>query len=111
MSTAVCSVGALALAVAAAAFFALSQDRHWVGVMGRGPNRRRSPRKCRLVAWILVGSVCALLVVCEGASFGLILWPMMLLVGALATVACLSYRPPLLRFAGRMLATSKTKKS
>lgn len=89
-------------AFAGCALLALSQPRHWQAVTGSATIPPRSSRR------LGGGLVLASLVTCiwrDGASFAALLWPLLLMAGALGVSAVLAWRPASLRPLARLAGT------
>ncbi|MCU0949185.1 MAG: DUF3325 domain-containing protein [Porphyrobacter sp.] len=87
-------IAALLSALGGCIALALSQQRHWEAVMGCTAVPRRW---LRAAGWSLIAASLAAVVARDGVSFGILVWPMVIGVAALATAATLSWRPRLLR--------------
>ncbi|MBL8551612.1 MAG: DUF3325 domain-containing protein [Hyphomonadaceae bacterium] len=91
---------------------ALAMSRHWRGVLGRegAPATPRSGAALalRAMAVALLGGCLWLVVHADGPSFGATLWVVLLTLGALATVATLTWRPAWVRPLARMLHGART---
>lgn len=81
---------------------ALSQDRHWQAVMGKGscPPLPRFVLKCG--GWGLLIASVVLALLRDGVAFGLLLWPLVAFAIALTLSFTLAYRPRWLRRVARL---------
>jgi hypothetical protein len=93
--------GAVLAAMAGCACLALSQERHWKAVIGTAPQARRP---FRVAGWALLGLSLACCILFDGASFAALLWPLLVMLAALATAAVLTWRPGFFRPLARLLA-------
>lgn len=78
------------------ALIALSQERHWEHVTGRAEAPAR-PRLSVALGTVLLFIALLLSIRSQGASFGSLLWVMLVSAGAAAVSLTLSWRPTLLR--------------
>lgn len=92
---------AVLAAMAGCACFALSQERHWKAVAGTAPHARRP---LRIAGWALLTASLACCILCDGASFAALLWPLLVMLAALSTAAVLTWRPGLLHPLARLVA-------
>jgi hypothetical protein len=85
------------------AMLALSQERHWQAVSGAtcGP-----PARVRRSGWLLITISLIMCIWRDGGSFAALLWPLMLMLGALATAATLTWQPAVLRFLTRLFQSA-----
>lgn len=72
--------------------------------MGKNVRRSVSVRFIRRIAWVFVAMSAALIVLRDGPSFGVILWPLVLFASAAGVVAGFAYRPGFLAPIARKLA-------
>lgn len=94
---------ALLSALLGSAAFALSQRKHWQKVTGGTSSAGRVPRR---VGWSLLAVSFLLTVLCEGASFGALSWPLLIGCTTLITAMLLTWTPQALRLLANWL-TSK----
>ena len=92
--TAVLLIAAAFITLAGSVLLALSQPRHWQAVMGREPRPARGPRPA---GWLLLGLSLTLTILRDGVSFGILLWPLLIGLGALTTAMLLTWAPWALR--------------
>jgi hypothetical protein len=78
------------------ALIALSQERHWSHVTGRDEAPAR-PRLNVALGAVLLFIALLLAIGSQGASFGSLLWVMLVSAGAVAVSFTLSWRPAVLR--------------
>ncbi|MEM9879121.1 MAG: DUF3325 domain-containing protein [Pseudomonadota bacterium] len=75
---------------------AISQLRHWRALFGP----RAAPGRvflARCAGWSLIAASLALCLVRDGASFGALLWPLVIGVSALCVALLLAYSPNVLK--------------
>ena len=88
-------VGVLLLALAAicaligCACLALSQNRNWRTVMGKG----QASGFTRPLGWTLIGVSLVLCIIRDGGSFAALLWPLLLAAAGFAVAMLLAYAP------------------
>ncbi|MFO6431620.1 DUF3325 domain-containing protein [Erythrobacter sp. W302b] len=92
---------AMLTAIAGCACLALSQERHWKAVSGTAPHARRT---LRVAGWAQLGLSLASCILCDGASFAALLWPLLVMLAALVMAAVLTWRPRLLHPLARLLS-------
>ena len=95
------TIAALLAATSGCLLLALSQRRHWQAVTRTAS---RAPSSVRPAGWGMIGASLVLVVMREGTSFGALLWPMLIGVSALITVAILALNPALLASLAKLLA-------
>lgn len=91
----------------ALAMIALMQERHWMSVMSRhvaqysAPEGRRRWQRCAVLG-ITAGLM--LCVAAHGPGFGIILWLLLLTLGALAVTFTLAWQPQRLRRLAKLMS-------
>lgn len=83
-------IGAILAATLGSAMLALSQQRHWKAVTGLTTPAGKLPRR---LGWLLLAASLVLVILRDGASFGVLFWPMLVGLGALLTAAALTWAP------------------
>ena len=76
--------------------FALSQDRHWQAVLGRGGATAQGVRRF-VAALLLLGSL-GVAIWRDGPAFGFLLWFLMVQCAAFGVTGALAFSPRTLRF-------------
>jgi uncharacterized membrane protein len=94
---------ALVSACAGCALLALSQARHWQAVTA---SPSPPPRALRRVGWSLVLASLMLCILRDGASFAALLWPLLMMAGALIAALLLAWWPAALRPLCRLMVPS-----
>lgn len=94
--------GLLLLAAFAAAWLgfaclALAMDRNWEQVFGQRVDRSPYRGRLRALGWPLLGAAYALCWLRDGASFGSLLWMVLIGAAAMAVALVLAWRPHWLR--------------
>jgi hypothetical protein len=80
-------------AIVGCALLALSQERHWKAVTGKAQG---AGQRFRLAGWLLLIASLVCCILCDGASFAALLWPLLAMLAAFAVAAALTWRPALL---------------
>lgn len=80
------------------AWLALSQERHHERVGGHLPVSPRALWTRRVIGFVSVALVLPLCTASQGASFGSLLWTMLLSAAAMAVAFTLAWRPHWLRW-------------
>jgi Protein of unknown function (DUF3325) len=88
---------AFAATCLAFASFALMQKRHWQAVTGTHDCALSGRRLLKSSGMICLAAGCAIVLWCEEADYGALLWVTQLTVAALCVVLTLSLRPQLLK--------------
>ena len=89
----VLSLAACLLALLGFAGLALSQDRHFTRVCGSNWPAARIPRAQRAISLIAAGLGLPICIAAHGASFGSLLWALLLPAAAMTIALVLSYCP------------------
>ncbi len=92
---------AAASAFMGCALLALSQPRHWQAVTGA---LSLPPRRLRRAGWGLILASLAACAFRDGASLAALLWPLLLMAGALGVAWLLAWRPAAFRGLARLAA-------
>lgn len=87
--------GAIALGLIGAALLALSQDKHWRVVTGSAPKSSR--RLARQIGWGIAILILPLCIARDGASFGALLWPLILQLSAVGIAIIIATNPAWLK--------------
>lgn len=74
---------------------ALAQSRHWSAVTGLTPGTQ--PRRARSLGLLLQGLVLPLLIAGHGASFGSLLWVLLMGLAAISVSLLLAWHSPIRR--------------
>lgn len=97
MSTALFVIS-LFVAIGGCLSLALSQRRHWQAVPS---STSRPPKPLRLVGWTLISLSLVIVIFRDGASFGVLVWPLLIGFASLVTVATLIWIPKFHGFLAR----------
>ena len=90
-------VAACLLALLGFALLALNQERHFLGVCPHILPAPRSSRMQRALGFLAIVSGLPLSIAAQGASFGSLLWAMLLIAAAMAVAFTLTWWPHWLR--------------
>lgn len=94
---------ALVSACAGCALLGLSQARHWQAVTA---SPSPPPRTLRRVGWGLLLASLMFCILRDGASFAALLWPLLIMAGALIAALLLTWWPAALRPLCRLMGPS-----
>lgn len=80
------------------ACMALAMPDHWTRAGGVADRPATRARRLRRVGAVILGIACALCIMRDGASFGIILWIVLMSASAIAVALTLTWHPRLLRY-------------